>query len=103
MTLQPVCLIASAKAKDWRLVPGHLHVSLRLWVNHSVRPGYFLSAVLKNDLKGAVLAADPENTSGIVGLVHFLWQHCPAECWGSVAKFDAWLARAGAAETAVLT
>lgn len=90
--------LIDATPKDWRLVPRQHELSLRLWVDEGVRPGAFLTAVLQNDLKGAVLYADHENTSGLKGLVFFIHEYCPALCHGSRERFAEWPARVQALE-----
>lgn len=90
MTIHPSRI--EAKAKDLKLVPTHLRLSLKMWVDFAANPGRgsFLLAVLQNDLRGAVLRADPENTTGVVGLVRFLHEFCPALCWGSPERVANW-------------
>lgn len=82
--------LIDAKAKDWKLVPHHLQISLRLWVDEGVTPEYFLRCVLRNDLASAASYQDAPSTAGLVGLVQFLRNHCPALCWGSPAAVAAW-------------
>src|SRR5699024_8873505 len=43
---------------DWSLIPQHMRASVRRWIEHGVLPGGFLSAVIRNDLVGAVRCAD---------------------------------------------
>lgn len=80
--------------QDWARVPAHLRAGvLRYLVDH-VRPGQFLSAVLRNDLADAVLRGDDQSLAGLRDLVLFLHNHAPAQSHGSEANFDAWLAAA---------
>lgn len=78
-----------AKA-DWSLVPDHMRAGLRLWVNHGIRPGGFMTCVLCNDLSGSFGRADYINQHRIKDIVTFLFNHVPAACWGSPDRVKAW-------------
>lgn len=82
--------LIEARAKDWKLVPHHLHLSLRLWVDEGVQPEGFLLYVISNDLKNTALYQDSPSTDGIVGLVRFLQNNCPAPCWGNLDNVKTW-------------
>ena len=55
------------------------------------RPGDFLCAVLRNDLKDAVVRADHINLPLLRAIVVWLDTEAPANAWGSVEKFETWL------------
>ena len=76
-------------------VPESLHNGIALYVLQGVRPGDFLSALLQNDLAGAVLHADIQNLTLIRRHVLFVENELPAACHGSVDAFDRWLDRGG--------
>jgi len=52
--------------------------------------GGFLTALLENDLCGAVLRADPRNTACLDEWVRFLINHAPSNAWGSPDKVRDW-------------
>ena len=62
------------------------------WVDHGIPPGDFLSAVLYNDLKGAVMYADDDNIVVIPQIVSYLYNCVPSACWGSPDKVSNWKA-----------
>lgn len=71
---------------------------LQSYVDGHIETGSFLRAVLSNDLVDAVRRATPESIALLPLLVVWLDQHAPAECWGSPAKVEAWLAARPAPE-----
>lgn len=65
--------------------------SIRMYIDQKIRPGGFLEAVLRNDLKEALGRADCKNRRKIFEWVEYLYNYAPAICWGSNDKVDAWL------------
>jgi hypothetical protein len=57
-------------------------------------PGSFLTAVLENDLAGAVGQADWQNIEVLPAIVAFVYRNLPSPCWGSKDKVEAWLVKA---------
>lgn len=78
---------------DWFgvTIPEHGKDGLLLYVTRGIPPGNFLTAVLSNDLKEACARADQENAFALQAYVGFLYNHCPASCWGSKEKVNAWI------------
>jgi hypothetical protein len=64
-------------------VPLHLHDGLTLYFSDGILPGSFLQAVLCNDLKSAVMQADPIAAADLRAVVEFLLWECPHQAWGS--------------------
>jgi hypothetical protein len=52
--------------------------------------GGFLTAVVENDLCGALGKADSYNRATIFQIVEFLYNDMPSVCWGSPEKVKAW-------------
>ena len=71
-------------------IPARMMPSLKAWVLQGREPGHFLQAVLENDLKEAVIRADAVNKANLPAFVAFLYNECPADCWGSKEKYAAW-------------
>jgi len=69
----------------------HMVDALNRYIEHGIEPGSFLYAVLSNDLKGAVGRADHNNQRLIFEYVAYLYNYCPADCWGSPEKVENWL------------
>lgn len=72
------------------LIPPHMHESLVRWIMLGIHPGSFLSALLKNDMMGAIAGADEENKKALIQYAIFLHNYAPSGCFGSVEKFEAW-------------
>lgn len=70
---------------DGQGVPAHLHDGLVRYLLQGTLPGSFLTAVLRNDLREAVLRADPASFAGLPALLVFLATYTPAGCHGSPA------------------
>ena len=69
---------------------GHAGMSLWRWIERGTDPGGFLTAVLCNDLSGAVGKADDRNVELIPNFVRLLYNFAPADCWGSEQNVDNW-------------
>ena len=72
------------------MIPSHTLAALNRYVNYKMAPGGFLTAVLSNDLFGAVARADSENAAALQDIVTYIYNELPAGCWGSkeqVARF----------------
>lgn len=66
------------------------HGGLERWVVNGIKPGDFLCALLRNDLKGAFDRADERSVRNLRELVMYCYRHLPTACWGSAELFDAW-------------
>jgi hypothetical protein len=82
-------------------LPEWSHESLVLYLELGVSPGDFLSAVLSNDLKGAVQRADDESRSLLCHYVAWLYDVAPAGSWGSPERVAAWRTAGGFAGKAI--
>ena len=76
-------------------IPPHTRDAARLYVEHGIQPGSFLTAVICNDLAGAIGRADDMNAAAMQDWVNFFYNDTPSTCWGSPAKFNAWTAQGG--------
>jgi hypothetical protein len=72
-----------------------LRYGLYLWVKEGQVPGQFLSAVLANNLSGAIAHGDADNARILSQYVRFLYNWCPSSCWGSKEKMQGWAALGG--------
>jgi hypothetical protein len=64
---------------------------LRIYIDHKIEPGGFLTAVLCNDLTEATGRADVYNRRKLFEYIQFLYNDAPGDCWGSREKVSAWL------------
>jgi hypothetical protein len=60
------------------------------WISHGIQPGGFLTAVLCNDLREAVVRADDENLRALPEIVYWIRRNAPIACWGSPAAMYRW-------------
>jgi hypothetical protein len=73
------------------LIPARMHPGILNYLLHGVQPGNFLTAVLKNDLKEAIMRADDENIIRLPSYVRFFYNNAPIASWGSPEKFHEWI------------
>lgn len=76
-------------------IPEHMHSGVIQYVEHGVEPGGFLKAVLSNNLVDSFSKADGLNKNKIDKYITLLYNHIPADCWGSHEKVVSWMKRGG--------
>ena len=69
--------------KGYDNIPTQTRMALCGYVEEGILPGGFLTAVLCNDLFGAVTHADTENAAALTTIVKFIYNRVPSDCWGS--------------------
>ena len=75
-------------------IPEHMAESLvTRYILRRVPEGSFLAAVLCNDLKRACTHADSTNKRLLFNYMDFLYNYAPSGCFGSEAKYEAWIAQ----------
>ena len=65
------------------MIPAHTKAALDRYVNDRILPGGFLTAVLSNDLFGAVGKADSENLAALPEIVRYIYNEIPSSSWGT--------------------
>lgn len=65
--------------------------SIDRYVNDRLPPGGFITAVLTNDLIGAVGKADSENLADLHEICTYIYNSIPSNAWGSKEKMNAWM------------
>lgn len=83
------------KEKMAELIPAHMHAGLVKWVCLGVKPGDFLTALLKGSLFDACRRADDVNFARLQDWVKFLHNYSPGSCFGSEIDFNKWAAHKG--------
>lgn len=73
------------------LVPAHVWMGLRRYIDHGIQPGHFLQAVLCNDLREAISRADHVVAPQLGNIVKYLYNYAPGDCWGSPEAYGNWL------------
>jgi len=79
---------------ELRGLPGYMVAGVYKYLEHRIAPGSFLSAVIKNDLVGAISRADDQNRNAIRYWAGLLYNEFPQDAWGSEEKFQKWLKEA---------
>ena len=61
------------------------------YVNHRIRPGRFVQAVIENDLMTAIEIADAQDRLALPQTIRLLKSEAPADAYGSPDNFRAWI------------
>jgi len=72
-------------------IPERMMPGIRRYVKDHIQPGGFLSAVICNNLKGAITRADKENLINLPAYVAYFREETPAPCHGSWDAMAKWL------------
>lgn len=64
--------------------------ALDAWVQRGQVPGNFLTAVLSDELFNALRYADSENLRDLHEICSYIYNECPAGCWGSRTTMVEW-------------
>jgi len=75
---------------EYNNVPDHIKQAMIDYYLYNQPVGHFLTAVLKNDLKGALGRADAHNRRNLFSIVKFAYNELPATCWGDEETVDNW-------------
>ena len=68
---------------DPNLCPLPIRAAIDRYVKDRIAPGSFVMLVLKNDLFGAINAADEHNLALIPNIAAYVSEHCPYHSYGS--------------------
>ena len=77
---------------NYAMLPEHTREGMRAYIETGRPGGSFLAAILSNDFVEAAGRADLHNQGRLFDYAAFLYNEAPADCWGSRAKVDAWIA-----------
>lgn len=72
-------------------LPDHMKKGMKNYLEHGIEPGSFMTAVLCNDLKGAIARADSTNLAALPNIVSYCYNNIPSTAWGSPEKMEAWI------------
>lgn len=76
---------------DQYVMRADMVAAVQRYVQHGISPGGFLTAVICNDLVGALNRADDDNRANLIAVVgYFMWE-VPAPAWGSKEKMQEWI------------
>lgn len=76
-------------------LPTHIQDDLVAFVQEGRPLGHFLTAVLSNDLRGAIAHADQEAEASLGAVVRWLQSRAPAGCWGYPELVCRWVRDGG--------
>jgi hypothetical protein len=77
---------------DYSRVAVKYRSGIENYIEHKIRPGSFLCAVLKNDFALAVVLADSATTlDDLRKLAWWIHDYAPAGCHGNALKFNNWM------------
>ena len=71
-------------------LPEGLQGGMKRYIEDGISTGHFLTAVLSNDLLGAVSRADGTNIKLIPEIVRWIYNEAPSNCWGNRERVQAW-------------
>ena len=80
---------------DYSKLPDHMQDGTRLYIEHGIPPGSFLTAVICNDLFTAMGKADDINRHRLFDWCSFFYNETPAQCFGSPEKMERWMNHGG--------
>ena len=76
----------------YELLPEHLRGGVERWIEHGIRPGSFLRAVLDNQLYQAFMLADDKNLPALRDICRWFCNHAPPGSFGSPEVTARWQA-----------
>ena len=76
---------------NYSKLPTGLQGGMQRYIEDGYPVGHFLTAVLSNDLLGAVSRADDTNIKVLPEIVRWIYNEAPVNCWGSEKKVRTWL------------
>ena len=76
---------------NYESLPEGLRGGIERYIEHGIRPGSFLEAVLTNDLFSAFGRADLINRHRMFDICMWIYNEAPSQCWGSKEKVEAWI------------
>lgn len=83
---------------NYEQLPGHIQGAMQRYIEKGIDPGSFLTAVLCNDLMGAMGKADEINRERLWDICCFVYNDAPSVCHGSIEAFQSWVHRGGLEE-----
>lgn len=74
-------------------IPDYTLDALQRYYDHGITPGSFLSAVLCNDLMGAMSTADEYNKEALTDICTLIHWEFPTTCYGNEAQVLAYMSQ----------
>lgn len=86
----------AAMDKPDTFVPEHIRDGIKRYIEHGIRPGSFVTAVIQNDLRKAVGQADHVSLMSLPSIVGWFYVYAPALCCGAPERMEMWTELANA-------
>ncbi|MBM61924.1 MAG: hypothetical protein CL484_03110 [Acidobacteria bacterium] len=80
---------------DYSRLPANMRGGMQRYLEQGLRPGGCLTAILANDLLGAVGRADETTLAGLWSICAFIHSHAPGNAYGSYEAVDEWCKAGG--------
>ena len=80
---------------DYSRLPDYMREGMRLYIEHGVPVGHFLTAVLENNLMEAYGRADDTNAAAMHEYAAFLYNEAPRASHGSREAVSKWMNQGG--------
>ena len=85
-------LLVNGRPVDYGSCPvSYMADGLRLYFEHGILPGSFMTAVLSNDLMDACGMADSTNRHNIFEWAAWLYNYAPSGSFGSREAVESWI------------
>ena len=75
-------------ADEWL---GEAKEAIRKYIDYGTIPGSLLAAVLRNDLRIAIMIATADEALLLKDVIMWLARYAPIGCWGSFENVNFWL------------
>lgn len=77
---------------DFSKVPvERMRPAVERYLNDGLKPADFLTGVICNNLRQAVMYADSENLANLKNWILFFHWEAPGNSWGSRQEMEAWM------------
>ena len=85
-------LLVDGEPIDYSGLPENLRAGVRRYIESGVRPGSFLSSVIRNDLRMAVQLGDDDMTlCSLRKITIWFYNHAPPTSYGSAERMKSWI------------
>lgn len=75
----------------YEILPEHLRGGFQRYVEHGIRPGHFLCAIIENDLVEAYSRGDETSLRAMPQIMYFVITELPRKSYGSPEHVAAWI------------
>ena len=72
-------------------IPEHMMLAIKDYIDRGTPLGSFLYAVFTNDFMNACCKADDTNVKILLVYAKYVYNECPASCWGSPEIVEEWM------------